>query len=230
MPPSTPSASTTVGIVLAGGASSRMGFDKRTARLAGVPLLSIVAARLAPQVAELAVSLDRRAAAALSAWPTDPAIAGLAAAMPKGATVLADAVDDREGPLAGLLAGLSWATERGADRLVATPVDTPFLPSDLVARLSEAVGPDEVAVARTFGRRHPATALIPAALAADLAAFLATGVDRKVGAWLARHPVRDVDLPPVSVAGQLVDPLANINTPADLAEAEAVAAALASGP
>ena len=202
-----------------------MGADKRTLHLAGRPLLAHVAARLAPQVAALAVALDRETAARLAAGDTPD----LAAAMPPGATVLSDAQGTREGPLAGLLAGLGWAAERGATRLLTVPVDTPLLPSDIVVRLTEAAGPGEIAVAATGGRVHHTVALLPAGLADDLAAFLA-GDDRRVRAFLARHTVRTVAIPPLVIAGRSLDPLQNLNTPADLAIAEAALLALSSPP
>lgn len=226
MPPPRPTAaSDIVGLILAGGASRRMGADKRTLPLAGRPLLAHVAARLAPQVSALAVALDRETAARLAAGGAPD----LAAAMPSGATVLTDALDTREGPLAGVLAGLRWAAERGAPRLLTVPVDTPLLPADIVARLSAAVTDDEIAVAATGGRVHHTVALLPSGLADDLAAFLA-GDDRRVRSFLARHTVHTVDIQPLVLAGRSVDSLQNLNTPTDLDAAEAALAALASPP
>ena len=54
-----------------------------------------------------------------------------------------------KGPLAGLAAGLAWAEQIGADTLLTVPVDTPFAPTDLLARLSPAA-----AVACHDGRQH----------------------------------------------------------------------------
>jgi molybdopterin-guanine dinucleotide biosynthesis protein A len=212
-----------VGVVLAGGASLRMGADKRRLPLAGQPLLAHVAARLAPQVAALAVALDRETSARLAAGD----VPDLAGAIPPGTAVLTDALDTREGPLAGVLAGLCWAAGRGAARLLTVPVDTPLLPLDIAARLAAAVSGDEIAVAASDGRIHHTVALLPAGLAGDLAAFL-TGDDRRVRSFLARHTVRTVEFPPLVVGGRSLDPLQNLNTPADLATAEAAFAALPS--
>jgi molybdopterin-guanine dinucleotide biosynthesis protein A len=226
-----------VGVVLAGGASRRMGLDKRFALLAGRPLIAHVVARLAPQVEAVALALDGDTADRLANPPARAALFGAAdrAALPQGfdpaaITLLPDPEGDRQGPLAGLLSGLAWAAGRGAARLVTTPVDTPFLPPDLVARLAAAAGAHEIAVAHSAGHSHPATALIPTALAEDLAAFLAAGADRKVGRWLARHAVREVDFPLLRAGGYDVDPLQNLNTPADLAAAETVFVSLSRPP
>lgn len=202
-----------------------MGADKRTLPLAGRPLLSHVAARLAPQVAALAIALDRETAARLAAGEAPD----IAAAIPSGAAVLTDAQDTREGPLAGILSGLRWAAERGAASLLTVPVDTPLLPLDILARLAAAAGPDEIAVAATGGRVHHTVALLPADLADDLAAFLG-GDDRRVRAFHARHTVRAVDIPPLVIAGDSLDALQNLNTPADFVIAEAALAALPSPP
>lgn len=226
-PPSPiPAASSDIlGLILAGGASRRMGADKRTLPLAGRPLLAHVAARLGPQVAALAVALDREAAARLAAG----AAADLAAAIPTEATVLSDADDTREGPLAGMLAGLRWAAARGAPRLLTVPVDTPLLPTDIASRLAAAVTGDEIAVAATGDRVHHTVALLPPDLADDLAAHLA-GDDRRVRTFLARHTVRTVEIPPLTVAGRDLDPLQNLNTPADLAAAEVALSLLMTPP
>ena len=63
------------------------------------------------------------------------------------------------------------------------------------------------------------TALWPVALRHDLRRALAEEGVRKVGAFLAHHGFAVVEWP----AGR-VDPFFNVNTPADLAEADRLAA------
>lgn len=170
------------------------GADKALLSLAGRPLIVHVAARLAPQVDCLAISANGDATR----------FADLASA------VLPDAAGHRgEGPLAGILAGLDWAEAQGADLLVTASCDTPFLPDDLVARLV-AVGAPAMAVSQ--GRQHPTAALWPVSHRAALATLFASG-ERRMRVALAGA---------VEVAfDALPDPFANINTPDDLAEAEA---------
>jgi len=199
------------GLVLAGGRSRRMGgVDKALLPFGGTPLVARAVGRLRPQVACLAVSMP------------DAAGAGLAPDVP----LLADAMPGFQGPLAGMLAGLLWASRRGPaiTHLATVAVDTPFFPADLVGRLAAAAG-EGAAVARSGGRDHPVFALLPLALAGDLAGFLAAGRSRGVGAWLARHAPAAVDFGP-SDGG---DPFFNINAPEDVAAAEARLGCAAAG-
>ncbi len=198
----------TLAVILAGGAARRMGgADKATILLAGRPLLAHVMARLAPQVAAMVVSANG-----------DP---GRFAAF--GLPVLADPVANHPGPLAGILAALLWTrTHRPeiADILVA-PVDTPFLPDDLRARLDQArrAAGRPLAIAASAGRLHPTVALIAvaAAPASDLAARLERG-ERRVGAFFSAHGAAIADY-----GERHPDPFRNLNTRDDLAAAEAAA-------
>lgn len=185
------------GLVLAGGGGRRMGGrDKAFLDLGGEPLVARVVARLAPQVAAVAISSNR---------PEDVfAFLGL--------PVLADDGGRRVGPLAGLLAGLAWARDLGFTHLQTVAVDTPGFPADLVARLAVAAGREGLAVARSAGRVHPVFALVPVRLAADLEAHLRSGGSLRVADWLDRHDPAFVDFE----SGDR-DPFFNINTPADLA-------------
>ena len=144
-----------LGVVLAGGASRRMGgTDKVLADLGGETLLARAVARLGPQV-------DRVVA-------NGPAHLGGHCAV----EVLPDTVDGRVGPLAGVLAALD-ASDAAA--VVTVAVDTPFFPLDLAARL----GGERLAIARSGGRLQPVFAFWPRAARDRLAAFLEAG-DRKI--------------------------------------------------
>lgn len=181
------------GLVLAGGQGRRLGgADKALLPLAGRPLLSWLLPRLAPQASALALSANG-----------DPA---RFAAF--GLPVLADE-QDAQGPLAGLLRGLDWAAGQGAAALLTVPVDTPFIPLDLVTRLAPAP-----ACAESAGRAHRLVALWPVECRAALRDLLAAPGNRAVGrfgATLGQRLVRFDDTP---------DPFANINTPDDLQSAE----------
>jgi molybdenum cofactor guanylyltransferase len=191
------------GVILDGGRASRMGGgDKGLRRLAGQPLIGHVMGRLAPQVAALAIS-------------GRDGVAGF------GLPVLADSVAGQPGPLAGVLAAMDWAAGLGAAQVVTVAADTPFIPRDLVARLAAA---GDVAVAASADgaegvRVHPVCALWPVRLREGLRAALAAG-ERRVGLWAAQHGAVEVVFAAVPF-----DPFFNINTPADLALAETLAAA-----
>jgi len=195
-----------VGVVLAGGRSRRMGGgDKSFALLSGLPLVAHAVTRLAPQVAAIVVSAN--------AAPERYLALGL--------PVVADTVPGFAGPLAGFLAGMEWAGANVplAMHVVTVATDTPFFPTDLVARLSAAAGPEGMAVARTGGRIHPVFALLPVSAGADLTRFIAAGGSLKVADWLARHDVAAVDFDDDAPG---FDPFLNINTPEDLIRAEAI--------
>lgn len=194
------------GVVLAGGQSSRMaGRDKALLPFGGETLAERAVHRLAPQVSRLALSAN-----------------GGAARFPlAGVDIVADADDSRAGPLAGVLAGLRWAARQSPrpDALISVAVDTPLFPPDLAARLAVAAAatPGAIAVAASAGARHPTFALWPLAVTGALATFIDEG-GRRAGAFIEAQIHVLVDfLPPAGY-----DPFFNINTPADLARAEAI--------
>jgi molybdenum cofactor guanylyltransferase len=197
---------TVVGVILAGGAARRMGgADKALLPLAGRPLVAHVAARLAPQVSRMALSANGDPARFALWLPQVP--------------VLADPPQLQDaGPLAGLLAAMIWAKSEGASALVTVAVDTPFLPSDLVARLGEAAGSAGAACARSHGRVHYTSALRPVAGLAALQQALIAG-ERRLRFGLEAAVAVPFD--------GVFDPFHNLNTPEDLAAAEAFLAASA---
>jgi molybdopterin-guanine dinucleotide biosynthesis protein A len=197
------------GLILAGGAGRRMGgADKALLLLRGRPLLSHVADRFAPQVEGLALSANddphRFAAFGL---PVLPDIAA-------DSDSSCDGDSTRNGPMAGLLAGLLWARDQGASHLATVSVDTPFLPCDLVPRLLLATLPGSgAAIAESAGRRHPTCGLWPVTLALPLGDALAAG-ERRIGQWAEASGARTAGF------NDTPDPFFNLNTPEDLARAE----------
>jgi len=202
------------GLVLAGGLSRRMGGgDKCLRPFAGATILDRIVARLAPQVASIALNAN-----------------GDAARFARfGLPVLADTVEGHAGPLAGILAGLRWArvAHPGATHMVSVASDAPFFPGDLAARLlagAHAAG-TRLACAASAGQAHPVFGLWPVALADDLErAMLEEGM-RKVDAWTSRHGCVEVDFP----LADCFDPFFNVNRPEDLASAEVLLRGAAAG-
>src|SRR5437870_2677719 len=146
-----------LGLVLAGGLARRMGGgDKARIRVGDKTILERVLARLTPQCARVIINANGD--------PVRFADTGL--------PVVADSVPDFAGPLAGILAGLDWAAANARDiaEVVSVPGDCPFLPGDLVARLTAArqAAEQPVACARSGEWRHPVIGLWPVALRDNL--------------------------------------------------------------
>jgi molybdopterin-guanine dinucleotide biosynthesis protein A len=207
-----------IGVVLAGGKSSRMGGgDKALLQLGGRPMLAHVIERFAPQVAEIVLNAnddpDRFAAF--------------------GLPVVADRLTGHIGPLAGIHAGLVWAeANRPESRFVITvAADTPFFPSDLVSRLCAATDKANptLVVARSESGVHPVFGLWPVSLAPHLERSLGRG-ERKALDFVTAHHAKEVTFQPEEIGGRTVDPFFNINRPEDLAEAETLLLATAPAP
>ncbi|WP_367714557.1 molybdenum cofactor guanylyltransferase MobA [Nitratireductor sp. GISD-1A_MAKvit] len=189
------------GIILAGGASRRMGGgDKGLLRLNSQTLLDCVAGRLSSQVGHLA----------LNANGNPERFAGV------DIDIIADPLPEPVGPLGGVLAGCLWSrrTFPKATHIVTVAVDTPFFPSDLVDRLFAAASPSRRPVLAECGTRlHPVFALWPVEIADHLARHLAEGGTRRVSAYALDHLAGTVAEFPMEDG---FDPFFNINTPDDL--------------
>jgi molybdopterin-guanine dinucleotide biosynthesis protein A len=167
------------GIVLAGGRGSRMGgVDKGLQLYSETPLAKHAIERLQPQVGKLLINANRNLEI-YQTWGSEV-----------NAEVIVDGLADFAGPLAGFLAGLQYCK---TSFLMTVPCDTPRFPSNLVARLSEALvqndadmamvsSPDEMGVLR----HQPVFCLMKQTLLESLKAF--TDADgRKIGAWAAQQ-------------------------------------------
>lgn len=191
-------------VILAGGRARRMGgIDKVLAPLGGRPMLTHLCDRLLPQAPALALNANG-----------DPQRFDAF-----GLPVLPDGAFLDHGPLAGILAAMGWAAALGAGRVVTVSCDCPFLPMDFVDRLMSAVADGTpVAVAATVVDAqsvvpHPTCAIWSTDLAPALRTALLIG-KRRVLDFADRH-----DAARVVFSGAPFDPFLNINTAADLAQA-----------
>ncbi len=194
-PTQPPTPAEITGVILAGGKARRLnGRDKGLEPFSGRPLVEWVVAALAPQVGGLLINANRN----------QETYGRL------GYPVIADRLDDFQGPLAGFASAMAAAN---TPWILTVPCDGPFLAPDLAARLVAALAQDdaELAVASDGRRMQPVHALLPVALAPSLAAFLAEG-ERKIDRWYARHRVALADL------SDRPESFANLNTEADAAE------------
>jgi molybdopterin-guanine dinucleotide biosynthesis protein A len=201
------------GVLLAGGRSSRMGGrEKALLDIGGKPMLLHVLTRLRPQVGRIVINANG-----------DPArFSGHC--LP----VVADSVEGYAGPLAGLHAGIAWAlSETPEARYVASvPVDSPFLPLDLVARLKAALIAKGApcAIAASKGERHPVAGLWRTDLVGAVAKSLQQDV-RALHRFADAQGCAVADFAPAEIGGANVDPFFNVNAPADLDKARALFAA-----
>jgi len=185
------------GVVLCGGAGSRMGgADKPLLELAGRPLISHVLERLTPQVDEVVISANRHR----------DAYAAL------GMPVVADAVAG-QGPLAGIAAAAPVC--RG-ELLFFCPGDAPALGRDLVAQLAARLregGRTAEAVVAHDGIRDQVLFLLARRQAVGSVAGYLTAGGRSVHRWLETlHILRC----PIGEPAQF----ANVNSTEDLAALE----------
>ena len=189
------------GLVLAGGRCSRMGgVDKGLQNFRGEPLARHALQRLAPQVGALLLNANRNR----EIYET------------MGAPVLADAVPDYAGPLAGFIAGLQHAT---TPWLVTVPCDTPDFPLDLVARLSAAADAQRADIAMPLTiedgapQVQPVFCLMRVSLLPSLLAFTQSG-QRKIDRWTSQHVCVEVPFDDAAA-------FANANTQAELERLQA---------
>lgn len=197
-------------VILAGGRSTRMGGgDKVLETLAGKPVLAHVIERLRPQAGPIALNANG-----------DPArFEGF------GLPVIGDTVGGFAGPLAGILAGMEWASRAaaGSRHLLSVAGDTPFFPADLAERLSNAAGTDgKIVLARSGGRAHPVFGLWPLDLRGDLLRFLTDAKTFKVMAFAEASGHLLANFPMAKAGDREVDPFFNVNTVEELATAEAI--------
>ncbi|MEM0900005.1 MAG: molybdenum cofactor guanylyltransferase MobA [Pseudomonadota bacterium] len=194
---------TIIGMVLAGGRSSRMGSNnKALIQFGSEMLLKRGLRKLSAQVDTVFVSSD------LSA--DELRIGSMKA--------ISDALPNHQGPLAGILTGLRYARANHPDTqyLATVPCDAPFFPHDLVEKLVAAVGAsNQVAIARSGDRPHPVFALWPTEIADPLDSWLAGQNRRGLMAFLDTVENMEVEFP----INDGVDPFFNVNTPEDLERA-----------
>ena len=188
------------GLILAGGRGTRMGHvDKGLQNFRGAPMALHVMMRLQPQVGELMINANQ------NVGPYESF----------GVPVWPDEIQGFEGPLAGMQTGLVHCM---TDYMVTAPCDSPFLPTDLVARLADGLidADADLAVAVTEGggkrQAHPVFCLMKAALLQHLTEYLRGG-GRKIDAWYA-------SIKTAEVVFEDEDAFRNINTLVELKQYE----------
>lgn len=193
-----PGSGAILGVIFAGGASRRYGHDKATAELDGISLLHRVANRIRPQVDGLAISGDSRSHLTIPNIPDQL----------KGG-----------GPLAALCSVLRLAARQGWPFVATVSCDTPFLPGNIVGKLSMALKRHDCALASWGGMTHPTCALWTTTAYPRTEAMFNSGARSLHGA-IASLDAIEVDFSAID-GGPGGDPFFNINSPLDMAAARA---------
>jgi len=205
-----------VGVILAGGRSTRMqGPEKTLMPLSGKPMIAHIHQRISKQVDTVIINANGNASRF--------AFLGL--------PVQADTLEGFAGPLAGVLAGMSWCKAHApqATHILTVAGDTPFFPANFARRLVQAASTEKaptICLAYSDNNRHPTFGLWPVKLENDLERFLLEG-DRKVMLFAQRYNLQKVDFLIEIRDNKPFDPFFNVNTPEEFAEAEAVMAEMA---
>ncbi len=182
-----------LGAIIAGGKSTRMGSEKALMKLGSKTLILRVVDRLLPQVDDVIINANGDTKR-LEFLELD---------------IVPDIETELQTPLAGLHAALTYADEEDFDAVVTVPSDSPFLPRDLVEKLSGS----KAAIANSKGQDHYLTGFWPTTLLPQLVKTITTS--NRVQDW-----VKACGADKVEWVAKDHDPFFNVNTPEDLAIAK----------
>lgn len=182
-------------VILAGGQGSRMsGLDKGWLNLEGQPLISHILNSLRRQSENIIINANRN----LNQYAE------------YGYPVLKDSMTGFQGPLAGMLAAMSFVKTQ---YILTLPCDGPFIVNDYVNRMMKGLGENTraVAVASDGHNIQPVYTLLPVNLKPDLESFLASG-HRAIKYWLKQQELNIIEFTSQHDARMFV----NVNTPQHL--------------
>jgi len=182
-------------VILAGGQGSRLGgLDKGLIKLNNKALVQHLIQRIQPQVSHIMISANRN----------------IKNYEKFGLPVFKDNISDFAGPLAGILKALQ---ESQTEWVLSVPADSPFIPADLASRLSENRKDHKIVIPDDGKYLQPTFSLIHKSLSSSLEDFLLQG-ERKARVWMQQQKHTIVDF------SDQADAFININTPAELQQAE----------
>jgi molybdopterin-guanine dinucleotide biosynthesis protein A len=178
-------------VILAGGAGSRLGgVTKALLRWQGRSFIEHIIERLKPQVGRIVIN-------APSPEPYRD----------HGLTTVADPWTERQGPLAGVLAGLGCSA---TPFTLIVPSDSPNVSPQLAQRLAAAMDSRcDIAFARCGEENHYLFCLLRTELRQELADFMAEG-GRAVRRWFERQTALAVDF------SDQPDCFINVNRPGEV--------------
>ena len=187
----TASSQSITAVILAGGASSRMGRDKALLEWRGQTFIAHVIDRLRQQVDHIAINTNNAEGFAHFALP-----------------IVSDSTDERRGPLAGIQAALQF---NRSELTLIVPCDNPQISPELVSRLLAALEREDadLAYACSNGDSHYLYALMYTNLRDRLTVFLKQR-DFAVRHWYATLRTARVDF------SDAAEYFRNLNAPEDL--------------
>lgn len=202
-----------VGVILAGGRSSRMSsssitatqdrIDKSFCQLNDKTLIEHVIARAKPQVETLIINANQH----------------LDEYQRFNLPVIPDCVSGHLGPLAGILSAMEWMEKHttNVSWLASFATDSPLIPNNLVEKLWRHAISNKAQIACAYSnqRSHPVIALWSVQLQENLKKQLLEKQIRKVERWTEQHALIHVNFD-----NEAFDPFLNINTQEDLATAQ----------
>ena len=200
-------------VVLAGGRGSRMGgVDKGLQLFRGKTLVAHAMQRLAAQTAYAPLTV------LINANRNSEQYSDM------GANVVADSLQDFQGPLAGFLAALDVCS---TPFLLTVPCDSPLFPLDLAQRMVDALlqadaqiavalAPEQDAKGAMVLRSQPVFCLMRTGVRESLQQFLQSG-GRKIDAWTS---AQGQVLVPFNAPGDDLGAFANANTLEELQRLE----------
>ena len=191
----------TICVILAGGKGSRLdGKGKYKEVLLDSPLWQHVYGRVKSQSIKVAVNLNKKTVKENS--------------IPENIDIVYDIFKEDIGPLAGIHAAITYAGKKKNNNILVctVPVDTPFLPKNLLNNLYKDIKlkNSDVAVAMSNNRPHPTIALWKIKIKKILEEHIKKGT-RKIDKFTADLNVSYVDWDTSDI-----DPFFNVNNYSDL--------------
>lgn len=207
-----PTANEPIGLILAGGQSSRMGKQNKLLRpLNDTTLLAETVKRLQGFIETIIISTNSSADAVQHALSAIEPI--------RDYPLINDELGGYQGPLAGIHSGMVWSLKNAPEttHLISIAADTPYFPKNLKSAFLDELNkqsPDTIIMAKSGQYVHPVFALWPIELHHSLETALQAGV-RKIRQFTDQHNLQILTFPQTSINGEEIDPFFNINTPED---------------
>jgi len=192
------------GIILSGGKSKRMGYDKSNIMFKEKSIFDLILSKVSDQVDSFIINSN------------NPGI--FKEKINKNLEVVSDCVPGYLGPLAGVLTGLKWVStqKQNYSWLATFPIDSPFFPDNYIELMLEKSKGHEIIMAKCRSRIHPVFSLWRVDLEQKLHDSLYSGI-RKIEDFTKKCNTRLVNFDYIGY-----DPFFNINNESDLQIANSI--------